>query len=198
MNNEKLIVNPTLVCMMGLPRSGKSTIARKLSQQYGAPIVDTDSIRLAMYEQAFIKKMEQLVWPTAKIMVEALFLAGHGTVILDATNCTTKERMTWKSTEWITRFHEVPTNSAECKARAIATNQDYLLPVIDRMEASYQLINEEEEKFWKHWNRRCTTCGCQSSVRPLNRNSDQEVWYCDDHSDFLDEYKQYLKDHPNG
>lgn len=80
----------TLLMTVGLPRSGKSTWARK---QFGVPIVNPDSIRLAMHGHQFIKSAEPFVWATASTMVEALFLAGHPTVILDATNVTRATRL---------------------------------------------------------------------------------------------------------
>lgn len=67
-----------LLVTVGLPRSGKSTWAK----QQGAPVVNPDAIRLALHGQAFLQEAEPLVWVMAKYMVEALFLAGHSTVIL--------------------------------------------------------------------------------------------------------------------
>lgn len=40
---------PVLVVMMGLPASGKSTLARALSAETGWPVVDRDIIRAAMF-----------------------------------------------------------------------------------------------------------------------------------------------------
>jgi len=59
-----------LIMTVGLPRSGKSTWARKQGH------------------------------PIAKYMVQSLFLAGHDTVILDATNTTAQRREEWDSTDW--------------------------------------------------------------------------------------------------
>lgn len=53
---------PTLVLMVGLPRSGKSTIARSGR----VPIVSPDAIRLALHGQPFIASAEPTVWATAK------------------------------------------------------------------------------------------------------------------------------------
>jgi predicted kinase len=72
----------TLIMTVGLPRSGKSTWA--IAQ--GHPVVCPDAIRLALHGQPFIATAEPVVWATAKLMVASLFEAGHGVVILDATN----------------------------------------------------------------------------------------------------------------
>ena len=76
----------TLILTVGLPRSGKSIWAKK----QGIPIVNPDSIRLALHGKAFILEAEDFVWTIAYTMARALFLAGHETVIIDATNITKK------------------------------------------------------------------------------------------------------------
>lgn len=86
----------TLIMTVGLPRSGKSTWA----MQQGHPVVCPDAIRMALYGQPFIKEAESIVWATAKLMVAALFEAGHDTVILDGTNLTSKYRDEWKDERW--------------------------------------------------------------------------------------------------
>ena len=79
---------PTLTLTVGLPQSGKSTWA----MQQGVPVVNPDSIRLAIHGQPFIGDAEPFVWATARTMVNAMFIAGHQHVILDATNTTRKRR----------------------------------------------------------------------------------------------------------
>jgi predicted kinase len=90
------LLSKNLILTVGLPRSGKSTWAK----EQGHPIVNPDAIRLAMHGTAYNTKVEPLVWATAKYMVEALFLAGHDKVIVDATNSTRKRREFWKSDDW--------------------------------------------------------------------------------------------------
>lgn len=123
-----------LICTVGLPRSGKSTWAK----DSGYPIVNPDSIRLAIHGQAYFGPAEPWVWAMAGAMVEALFLAGHQTVILDATNISSARRQPWINNHgayivWKAFY----TTGAVCKERALATGQEYLLPVIDRMMAEW-------------------------------------------------------------
>lgn len=129
-----------LIMMVGLPRSGKSTVARNL----GHPIVNPDSIRLALHGKAFEPLAEDMVWAIAKIAIRSLFMAGHDTVILDATNVTRKRRSAWKDNEWRREYVELSTEPDECWRRAIATGKHYLLPVIDRMHKGRQPIGEDE------------------------------------------------------
>ena len=123
-----------LIMTIGLPRCGKSTWAK---EQKLYPIVNPDSIRLAMHGQRFCIQAEPFVWATAFIMTDALFKAGHNTVILDATNTNSDRR-----DDWIKRFPEeeydidckiFDTSKEVCIQRAIDTGQEDLIPVIEKM-----------------------------------------------------------------
>jgi predicted kinase len=136
----------TLILTVGLPRSGKSTWAQK----QGHPIVCPDAIRLALHGQTFVAQAEPLVWAMARYMVAALFLAGHTTVILDATN--TSRREDWLSDKWHTVLHLVDTGAAECRSRAKAHGQEYLLPIIDHMSAALRkdpVIGHDARMVWE-------------------------------------------------
>jgi predicted kinase len=127
-----------LIMTVGLPRSGKSTWAR---QQNGIPIINPDSIRLAIHGKSFDAKYEAKVWETAHLMVKALFLAGHYRVILDATNIKLKDRKQWISNDYIIQqIHFDSVSKEECINRAKLSNTDYLIPVIERM---YGVMQEE-------------------------------------------------------
>src|SRR6266496_94555 len=130
----------TLILCVGLPRSGKTTWARA----QGFPIVNPDSIRLALHGQRFQLLAEPFVWALTKVMVRALFLAGHSTVILDATNGTRARRDEWHSDEWVTGFQVFTATVFECIQRARAQHDDYIVPVIERMAAEWQPIDIDE------------------------------------------------------
>jgi predicted kinase len=130
-----------LICTVGLPRSGKTTWARR--QAY--PVVNPDAIRLAIHGQAFVSRAEPLVWATAKYMVRALFLAGHDRVILDATNTTRKRRDEWRTDEWATFFKYIGTSHEECYERA-GEGSD-LIPVITRMALNFEPLGDDEERW---------------------------------------------------
>ncbi len=132
-----------LIMMMGFPRSGKSTWAK----WQNCPIVNPDAIRLALHGRPFIAESEPMVWAIAKYMVRSLFLAGHDTVILDATNTTLKRRTEWKSSHWKILINHITTSASTCKERAIATGRDDLIPVIDRMAAAFEPITDDETRW---------------------------------------------------
>ena len=136
--------NKTLSCTVGLPRSGKTTWARAYSKAQGIPIVNPDSVRLAIHGQRFIAEAEPFVWAVVKAMVNALFLAGHDEVIVDATNTTHKRRDEWKSPKWTTRFLVISTSAEECVRRA-GDDAD-MVAVIQRMADTWEPIGEEEAR----------------------------------------------------
>lgn len=143
-NNRKL-----LIATVGLPRSGKSTWARGL----GFPIVNRDSIRLALHGERFIKLAEEMVATIALCMVRALFLAGHDHVVVDETNTTRKRRDFWKTAmdgtplAITTAFKHIDTSHAVCKQRARNENDLEIEPIIDRMAAQFEPLMEDEFRY---------------------------------------------------
>ena len=122
-----------LIGMVGLPRSGKSTWALGYSRRYGHPIVSPDAIRLALHGHAYIQESEGFVWAIAKVMVQALFLAGHNTLILDSTATTMARRNAWNSAGRTTKWKLIETPKEVCLQRAYPE----LVPVIERMAANF-------------------------------------------------------------
>jgi len=125
--------NKTLICMAGIPYSGKSTMAKEIAAEKNAPIVCPDCIRVAIHGCKFIPSAEGLVWAIAKIMVSSLFLTGIDNVILDATNTTPERRKEWMSSKWNTVFYAVDTSKEECIKRAKDLGDYTILPIIEKM-----------------------------------------------------------------
>ncbi len=119
--------------MVGLPRSGKSTLAASS----GFPIVCPDAIRLALHGTLWRPESEPMVWAIAHIMVESLFEAGHDDVVLDACNVSDRRRKEWESLKWACVFHIVNTSREQCITRAVACGRPELVPVIERMAAEW-------------------------------------------------------------
>lgn len=138
---------PLLIAMMGLPRSGKSTIVATLSKKHNAPVVRRDAIRLALHGHRYQTEAEPMVKAMSLYMIRSLFLAGHDTVIADETNYSAAAREALRSTDWRVVFYEVPTPPHICKQRAIDTGQEDLLPVIDNMWARHEPLQPWEERY---------------------------------------------------
>lgn len=132
-----------LIATVGLPRSGKTTWA--ISQAW--PIVNPDSVRLAIHGQRYIGQAEPFVWATVKAMVRALFLAGHKIVILDATNTTRRRRDEWQSDEWATYFKVIHTSKEVCLERATQEGDTEIIPVIERMAEQFEPLGEDEQRW---------------------------------------------------
>lgn len=140
-------MKPLLICMMGLPRSGKTTIVKELSKQWRAPVVRRDDIRLALHNQRYVSCAEPFVKAISDVMIRSLFLSGHEVVICDETNYSRQARDYHKSNDWRTVFYEVRTTPEVCKERAIATGQPDLVPVIQAMWDRREELGEDEERY---------------------------------------------------
>ena len=144
---------PTLVVTVGPPRAGKSTWA----MAQGHPVVNPDSIRLAIHGQVFCATAEPYVWAVAETMVRSLFAAGHATVVLDATNVTRVRRNRWRDKNWKTLFKVCHPGRETCIARATGGGRTDLVPVIQRMCDEFEPLGADEREYpepapeWKRW-----------------------------------------------
>ena len=135
----------TLWMTVGLPRSGKTTSARGMKM----PIVNPDSIRIALHGQRFIGDAEPMVWAIARYMVAALFEAGHDDVVLDATNTTVKRRDEWVDKRWRRMFCPMVADETECLARAAKLRDTYIVPIIEKMAAQFEPVTDAEVREWE-------------------------------------------------
>lgn len=141
----------TLIVTVGLPRSGKSTWAREYSKKHGIPHVSSDSVRMAFYGHPFIREAEPWVWPQIRVMVKALFIAGHDTVIIDSTCTAKRDREWWRDNMWEIKFKPFTTSPEICLARAkkdeeAGINPPGLVLVLQQKLSTYETLTEEELK----------------------------------------------------
>ncbi len=143
----------TVIAMMGLPRSGKTTLAREISRRTGHPIVSPDAMRLAIHGHRYYAPCEDLVWAHVKIMICALMGASHHTVILDATHTTFSSRDSvcrWgheSDTKFEVFFCPIVTLQPTCVQRAKDTGMSDLIPVIGTMAANFQPLRSNERVY---------------------------------------------------
>lgn len=131
-----------LICTVGLPRSGKSTWAQSFEGRI--PIVNPDAIRYALHGQRYQALAEDFVWAIAKVMVRALFAAGHSTVIVDATNTTRRRRDEWQNKGWVTKFKVIDTPEDVCQHRALEEGDADILPIIAKMAEQWEPLAADE------------------------------------------------------
>lgn len=136
-------IGNVLICMVGLPRSGKSTWAKTTD----LPIVSPDGIRFALTGRRWYGPIEHEVWATARTMVRALFWGGNKVVILDSTNFQRQARDRFIPSPdciWKRRFVIFDTPASVCKERAEKTYPE-LGDVIDWFKDNWEPIDEEKE-----------------------------------------------------
>ena len=132
----------TLILMVGLPYSGKTTAALKL----GRPIVSPDAIRLALHGERYLAPAEPMVWTIAEYMVKALFEAGHTHVVIDATNNTVKRRQFWADAgDWAIQYRIIDTPEKLCVQRAQQAEDTEIVPIIARMASGHEPVTAEEK-----------------------------------------------------
>ena len=139
-----------LILTVGLPLSGKTTWVK----EQGKPIVNPDSIRLALHGHRFLQSAEPFVWAIAYLMARALFLAGCKDVIVDATNISRARR-----DKWVERFADVEVSvvcfdvsEKECITRAELDGDKKIIPIIRRMAKNRDFL--ESGVIWKPLERR--------------------------------------------
>jgi predicted kinase len=139
--------------MVGLPCSGKSTLAKQLTvSPLHTVVVCPDTIRLALHGQQFIPEAEPMVWAIAQVMVNTLLEQGYA-VIIDATNTTRERRRMWTqlSRKWgPVTIHWVRASVDECKRRNAELRR--LNPaIIDRMMAQFETPSDTEGIIIEHY-----------------------------------------------
>lgn len=133
--------------MVGLPRSGKSTLIRKVLAEMGRdiPVLSGDAIRLALHGQRFVASAEPMVRAIQQVALKALILAGAEAVFIDDCNITREQRRRWVSPDWETHYIILTTSKEECIRRAQAENDEVIIPVIESMAASFERVKYGEE-----------------------------------------------------
>lgn len=81
-----------LLLMVGLPYSGKTTLARDLEEL--AVRICADDVRLALHGQRFYAQAEPHVWAIMETFARALLLGGQNAIV-DVTNNTFNRRRPW-------------------------------------------------------------------------------------------------------
>lgn len=122
-----------------------------MSKRLGAPMVNRDSIRLALHGHRYLAKPEPYIKAISRTMIEALFIAGHDIIICDETNYSQAARDALKSPDWTTWWLEVPTSPEVCKERAFATGQPDLIAVIDEMWARREPLSTSDNPRIMDW-----------------------------------------------
>ena len=83
---EENLEQPSLLAMVGLPGSGKSSIVRTLSDRYACIVISTDDIRQRLLAKpTYMQEEVQQVYVICRALIERRLLRGQR-VIFDASN----------------------------------------------------------------------------------------------------------------
>lgn len=139
---------PRLYFTIGLQRSGKSTYCTRWAQNLEMPgdgypraIVCADAIRLAHHGQRYIRKPEPFIFMFDTLMIESLLERGHD-VIADETATTEESIRRILSIDINAQHIVIDTPPSVCVERAIATNQQDLIPVIERVSKQFDKLKK--------------------------------------------------------
>lgn len=146
-----------LYFFIGLPRSGKSTLAKQwLKHKFDIKngqmlwntipsvestpraVVSDDAIRLAVYDQRYNAIGEPMVFAIKQVMIRALLESGHNVLVDDThTTATSIERLLEIDPD--AQYYFVDTSPEVCKSRATQSGQADMAPVIDRFADNMKL-----------------------------------------------------------
>lgn len=132
---------PNLLYTIGLPRSGKSTICTKWANEKPMrAIVNSDSIRLALTGKRYEPLAETMVFATKHVMIRALLERGFD-VIVDGTHSTEISIKRILEIDINATVIPVFTDCSECIKRAKDTNQEDLIPSIERINNNLRMLD---------------------------------------------------------
>lgn len=130
---------PKLFYTIGNMRSGKSTLCTEWAKNKPMrTIVNSDSIRLALTGKRYEPLAETMVFATKHVMIRALLERGFD-VIVDGTHSTEISIQRLLEIDIDAEAIPIYTDYNICKQRAYMTNQEDLIPSIDRVHNN--LIN---------------------------------------------------------
>ena len=128
--------------MIGLPRSGKSTYAKKFAAENNVTRVNADDLRLELYGERFYGGGEDMLWSVFRYMCKALVRSGNS-IILVNTNITNDSRRPLltlsKKYDIGIRYIYIDTPKDVCQLRALETKQENLVSVIEKMHKELEL-----------------------------------------------------------
>ena len=136
-----------VILLVGLPRSGKSTLAQEIHRSTHYPIVCPDDFREALHGEAFVGTAERSVWASVFVAARALLLR-HDGIVVDACNRSRARRDEWRRElkGWgNVLVAEMPFSKEVSLERA--ADHPELLPIIERMASGFERTTDDEEPY---------------------------------------------------
>lgn len=134
-------MKPTFYMLCGLPASGKSTVAKKLSEDTGAVIHSSDDLRKELYkDENFQDKNNELFLTLHRRIKDDL--RNEISVVYDATNISYKKRKAFLS----------ELTNIECKRVCIIVATPYKECLTRNQERDRKVPDEVIKNMYTHWN----------------------------------------------
>ncbi len=148
---------------IGLPRSGKTTLATETLKHTGGVLLDCDKIRAMLVagtpEKSFRKENEPIVWASFQAMLRTAIVEGVEAIHIANTNCNlsvlqkliTETHQFCNQQNWANDdtevgvdflFYILNTDVQLCKQRAENKGQYALLPVIENMKKGHKEVSD--------------------------------------------------------
>lgn len=137
-----------IIGMMGLPKAGKTTIARKAARELGYSVLNIDMVRTIANGGEYKRdpEAEEKTRVAVGWMVKSLELSNNATLIIDDCNLTVDQRAFIRTLSNDVAFYCCPATADTCAERARLTGDDALEAVIRELQAEYEPFTEEELK----------------------------------------------------
>jgi len=116
---------------IGLPRSGKSTIAKQMREKDSNLVVlSGDNFRMALYDGVYNRNAEGFLFSALDVAARALLIEGYN-IIIDETCTDIRTVMRYLAIDPYATPILVDTPEQECIRRALINKQPYLVSVIE-------------------------------------------------------------------
>lgn len=148
----KELKNGQLYFTIGLPRSGKSTFAKKWETwDTNRVVVSMDDVRLAISGQGFNVNCEPTVEYVTDKMVRSLLISGYN-VLLDDTHTSVRNLQRVFRIDKSAKYFLMSASKDECIERAIERGQENLVGPIRRMWQNLAELLERKDISERRWN----------------------------------------------
>lgn len=132
---------PIFTMIVGIAGSGKSTYAKKLSDEIGAIVFSSDELRKEMFDNVGDREHNNEVFIELRKRIKECLKSGKN-AIMDSTNLSSKRR----------RSFVQELNKVDCEKRCVIMATPYEQCIENNKNRDKKVPEHEIEKMYRHWN----------------------------------------------